>query len=414
MEDLFDKLSAVTGITKYSGSEVITPKWIVSDMVDLLPTEVFAPDSRFLDPAVKSGRFLIELHNRLMDSPLMVQAFPDEKDRHEHIIHNQLFGFATSAVAATIVRKALYNDATILGNIVYTADKVTKELIQGAFGIMKFDVVIGNPPYNNDIYLDFVVLGHNLASQCTCMITPAKWQAKGGKKNEDFRKNIVPYMSKIVYYPNTPDVFCIGEAAGISYYIIDKVERDDLELVSKCKINGTLNGQFNGGKSEIKALELCGKSIIDKMPTKKIDIKSIDYSKKHKVFANNLVGLSGGGGNWETCLFSKDAKTNFLGKCSVTHSLLEEQHFSHNYTVVFSALTSNECDSFVSYINTKLTRFLLYCGRCGNSVTNKETWRFVPDPGAFDHIFTDQELYDKYGLTDEEINIIESVIKERK
>ena len=45
---------------------------------------------------------------------------------------------------------------------------------------------------------------------------------------------------------------------------------------------------------------------------------------------------------------------------------------------------------------------------------NDETWRFVPKPEAFDHIFTDQELYKKYNLTDEEINIIESVIKERK
>lgn len=124
--------------------------------------------------------------------------------------------------------------------------------------------------------------------------------------------------------------------------------------------------------------------------------------------------MSGGGGDWKTCLFSKDSKTNFLGKCAVTQSLLEEQTFSHNYTVIFSALTFNECENFVSYINTKLIRFLLYCGRCGNSVTNKETWRFVPDPGPFDHIFTDEELYQKYNLTPDEINIIESVIKERK
>lgn len=45
---------------------------------------------------------------------------------------------------------------------------------------MKFDVVIGNPPYNNDLYLDFVQLGHQLSSNYVCMITPAKWQAKGG------------------------------------------------------------------------------------------------------------------------------------------------------------------------------------------------------------------------------------------
>ena len=48
----------------------------------------------------------------------------------------------------------------------------------------------------------------------------------------------------------------------------------------------------------------------------------------------------------------------------------------------------------------------------GNS--SNDWWRFVPVSKAFDHIFTDQELYEEYNLTDEEINIIESVIKERK
>lgn len=48
----------------------------------------------------------------------------------------------------------------------------------------------------------------------------------------------------------------------------------------------------------------------------------------------------------------------------------------------------------------------------GNS--SNDWWRFVPVSKAFDHLFTDQELYEEYTLTDEEINIIESVIKERK
>ena len=159
MEDIFDKLQAVTGISKYSGSEVITPKHIVTDMVDLIEEtdkKIFNPDAKFLDPAVKSGRFLSELSRRLMDSPLMIQAFPNEQDRKQHILEHQLYGVATSPVAATIVRKQLYDNPKIAGNIIYTADKVTKELIQGAFNIMKFDVVIGNPPYNRDIFLDFV------------------------------------------------------------------------------------------------------------------------------------------------------------------------------------------------------------------------------------------------------------------
>lgn len=42
------------------------------------------------------------------------------------------------------------------------------------------------------------------------------------------------------------------------------------------------------------------------------------------------------------------------------------------------------------------------------------SWQFIPDPGEFDHIFTDDELYQRYNLTQDEINIIESIIKERK
>ena len=49
---------------------------------------------------------------------------------------------------------------------------------------------------------------------------------------------------------------------------------------------------------------------------------------------------------------------------------------------------------------------------CGNA--SAEAFVNVPQPEAFDHIFTDQEIYEKYNLTEKEINIIESVIKERK
>ena len=71
---------------------------------------------------------------------------------------------------------------------------------------MQFDTVIGNPPYNNDLYIPFVELGHQTAVSYTLMITTAKWQAKGGKKNEDFRANIVPCMREIAYYPNEKDI----------------------------------------------------------------------------------------------------------------------------------------------------------------------------------------------------------------
>lgn len=87
---------------------------------------------------------------------------------------------------------------------------------------------------------------------------------------------------------------------------------------------------------------------------------------------------------------------------------------SSNYPIRFSSDNINEVKSFISYVYSKFARFLVLIGVCSTEMGSDYCWRFVPEPEAFDHIFTDEELYKKYNLTDEEINIIESVIKERK
>ena len=64
-------------------------------------------------------------------------------------------------------------------------DEMKKE-----FGQMKFDVVIGNPPYNKGMDLDFVDLGYKISNKYTVMITPAKWQTTADDYSGWGRKNI--------------------------------------------------------------------------------------------------------------------------------------------------------------------------------------------------------------------------------
>lgn len=92
-----------------------------------------------------------------------------------------------------------------------------------------------------------------------------------------------------------------------------------------------------------------------------------------------------------------------------------ENNLQHdNYNPLFTSDSMLEVASFLSYAYTKFVRFLIFNSICGLRSTGQDTWwRFVPDPGKFDRLFTDEELYKKYNLTQDEIAIIEGTIAER-
>lgn len=416
MEDIFDKLQAITGISKYSNSEVITPKSIVSDMVDLLPADVFSPESKFLDPAVKSGRFLAEIYKRLMESQLMIQTFPDEQKRERHILENQLYGVATSPVAATIVRKQLYGNPKLTGNIVYTADKVTKEMIQGAFSIMKFDVVIGNPPYNKGMDLDFVDIGFELSKQYTVMITPAKWQTAEADQRVmskmtygEFRKKLVPHMSKVVFFPCCKDVFDIYQTDGITYYVLDKEEHSTCIIENRCRDIATFNGCKTRPITNAESLLNIGNEIIEYMGAyPKFQFMHLTGDKRFEVWMNTKVS----GYDWYA---TKNPRYVLSISRLIDNS--KGQRYDGEAKCIFESDSRGECESFGTWIYSKFTRFFLVpnISKLNNIQTN-HCFRFVPAPpsGKFDHIYTDEELYKAFNLPQKYIDVIEAVVKERK
>ena len=182
------------------------------------------------------------------------------------------------------------------------------------------------------------------------MITPAKWQAKGGQKNEDFRRDIVPYMSKIIYYPYTKDVFDVTVGGGITFYIIDS--------------NRDLN------QKQILEIKSIDNRVIFKNENTFID-------KNRKTFFNdiyeNIVGKIIGGrkqliiGNYKdaSCyvevshLSADKDKSNCMGGL-ITTPFYKSNSVSciQNIHTVFSG-TESECDSFISFVNTKLLGFYL-------------------------------------------------------
>ena len=408
--------------TKIADNIIFTPENIATDMVNILPDDVWNSKAKFLDPCCKSGIFLKVIYNKLMEK--LSDEIEDEVERREHILNNQLYGIGQTPFCTALSQRSLHGTMKNNCNIKYIdgyigivkdTDVKYKSTIERMFGAnMKFDVVIGNPPYNNDMYLDFVQLGYRLIKDdgYELMITPAKWQAKSGVKNEEFRDKIVPYMRKIVYYPNAADVFDILEKSGICYYIIDK-KRNNTECIVK---NIDKYNTHTGFNSEFE--QYCGytlynqkiQNIIEKTGNKKLRI-DIGKSNEYNVVGTLMLGI-GGGSNRKT-MWALDGSLVVISELKLVKKEQMEL-YGNNFKYYYCSEDENKCKSFISYCNTRLIRFLVLIGCCGDSISNSETWRFVPEPEAFDHIFTDDELYKKYNLTQDEIDIIESVIKERK
>lgn len=314
---------------------------------------------------------------------------------------------------------------------------------------MQFNVVIGNPPYNNDLYLDFVTLAHTISTDYTIMVTPAKWQAKGTQANINFRKQIVPYMSHIVFYRDATEVFNIQEWGGISYYLIPKSIHNKKLIKSVCGSNASLNTEFEEHSEQVPILlPLSILSILNKIHsinnTSLLDIISIkrqefigeqDRGEQVKPSTNSIEVIQGNKlvgytsidklkttenlRKWKCttailtgslCSFNENGQALGIGKVWV---LSPNQVPKGSFPILKYFDSKEECDSFVSYCSTKLVAFLYFLGQCGTTLT-KEFFRFIPIPDDFEHIYTNEELYNIYNLTDKEIEIIDSLIRERE
>ena len=97
----------LTCLADLSSDEVFTPPDVANQMLDQLPKEIWSDDSAiFLDPVSKSGVFLREITNRLLDG--LENKIPDLKQRVEHILKKQVFGIATTRLTSQMSRRTLY------------------------------------------------------------------------------------------------------------------------------------------------------------------------------------------------------------------------------------------------------------------------------------------------------------------
>lgn len=289
---------------------------------------------------------------------------------------------------------------------------------------MKFEIVIGNPPYNKGMDLDFVNLGYTVSTQYCCMITPAKWQtAEPGQRIAsslsygEFRDKIVHHMRYVCFYPDCKDLFDIMQADGITIYTIDKSKQKSelCEVVNRCNSIQCYNSVEHRRITERQPLLNIGNEIVEYIKDKKIDFRfsSCDGAGRYRVYTTDK--MSGGG---LYAITKSNPTVHYLGVsviCDVKqpnwYDMLNSAHKE-----VFRSDSEDGCRSFLSWLQSRFTRFFIAINVSKmTGVLNDDAFRFVPAPpsGKFDHIYTDQELYKAFNLPQKYIDVIEAVIKER-
>ena len=400
-------------------TEAFTPLKVVEDMLDIIPKEIWSdPKVTFLDPCCKSGIFLEQIFWRLYEGLREFEA--KDWERSNYILEKQLFGLALNGELAGITRGLLYGCSKANHrNAFISTFKDEEGNIKRGFGDMKFDVVIGNPPYNKGMDLDFVKLGFDLCKQYCVMVTPAKWQTadenqRVASKNmnyRQFREQLVPHMSKVVFYPDCKDLFDIYQIDGITYYILDKNDKIDKCVVSN--ISKNRGAIYNS--TDTRSIK-CGESLfnigneimLSIEHYKKFEFPVIRGTKQYNVMTNTQIS----GYDW----FTENGPRFALGISRILDVKAGESYDGAAKTI-FESDSKQECESFISWLNTRFTRFFLVpniskltgilCNHC---------FRFIPasPTGKFDHIYTDAELYTAFNLNQKYIDVIEAVIKERK
>ena len=373
------------------------------------------------DPAAGMGNYPIAIYYKLMKG--LKNKIPNEVERKKHIIEKQLYMGELNKKNCFII-KQIFNIENKFKLNLFEGDTLKID-INKVFDISIFDIIIGNPPYNEELtsvgakplynkFIEYYINKCNFLS----FIVPSRWFA-GGKGLDKFREMMINRTDilYIKHYENACEIFGNGVniGGGVNYFLIDKnynglcdyngnkvkfnnfdiiLDSKYYEIVNKFinnnKITSLYLGRYFGIETNDKNLTDDNKLIKCYVSQQKGFIKYIDkkFIKKEYNFFKVITARANGTAN-------SGFGNIFIGN--------ETEIYTGSY-ISFKVSNINEASSLLSYMKCKLPNFMLILRKISQDI-NEATCKWIPLP-PLNKEWTDEEVYKYFKLSEDEIKLI--------
>lgn len=284
-EDIFEL------IPNQKTNQIFTPKKVVQMMINQLeehdPSLFSRTDSTFIDLYMKSGMYITEIVKKLFSNTR--KRYNSDEHCLKHILENQVYGLAPTPILQGITQSYIFGfdienkisrKNFIQHDMTLEAQQgKAKEKLEELFKLnkdMKFDAVVGNPPYQESIdgynrqepiYQYFYDSAENISHKY-CLISPARFLFNAGltKKEWNLRMLNHPNISVVYYNPNSNELFQNTDIkGGVAAILYDRnkifgpiknfIPNDDLKKIAshfEDNPNVNLPSIMFGGRSDLK------------------------------------------------------------------------------------------------------------------------------------------------------------------
>lgn len=419
--------------------EVFTPPVLIREMLDKLPKSVWKdPTLKLLDPANGIGNFPMIAFEMLDKGLSTVDGFKDETKRKKHIIENMLYMVELNPKNVAVTRKIFGKSANIYCGS-FLEDKWKK-----TFGVEKFDVIMGNPPYNEGgirakttlkikrhikdeartiwpIFVEYSMNSLKTKDSYLCFIHPASWISLKSKISDLILSKQIEYI-RYYNYAQALELFGSSGKIPLTYYLLKNTNtKNNTKIYDNClnkyiEFNIYINNfiptevisifekiyQYTKkyGNLTTKIVnptvltDLSTKNNKDSYPVISINNKEIQikYSKKHNytlkkpklIFTNSTMGYP---------VLDKDGDLFNNG--------------SDKYYIIADSL--KELEQLQNFFYTNIAFYLINITRTRQNFLNNKIFEILPDITKFvnDTDITDKFLIELFKLTKEEQTCLE-------